>query len=209
MKKRIMTAVICMLFLSGCTAAKIDSAAYEEYKDTVARLDRLAGYHVSSRSYDHHYARDYEYVEISETDVTVNAIYDEAVEVSKIYFVYDDQTKKDVTCDSSELAGCEQSTGCELVHHYQYGKHVHSDGLEEDAANHMSQEYFLILDNAEQASFQKNGAKWTIKGESDAGNEYVATMVVDDNGIPEQFTYTYEDLGITMIRTVSQIREEQ
>ena len=38
---------------------------------------------------------------------------------------------------------------------------------------------------------------------------YVATMVVDDNGIPEQFTYTYEDLGITMIRTVSQIREEQ
>ena len=82
-----MTAVICMLFLSGCTAAKIDSAAYEEYKDTVARLDRLAGYHVSSRSYDHHYARDYEYVEISETDVTVNAIYDEAVEVSKIYFV--------------------------------------------------------------------------------------------------------------------------
>lgn len=209
MKKRIMTTAICFLFLCACTSEKTDSVAYEEFKDTVARLDQLASYHVSSKSYDHHYARDYEYLEESETDVTVNTVYDEAIEVSKIYFVYDDQTKKDVTCDSSELAGCEQSTECELVHHYQYGKHVHSDGLEEDAANHMSQEYFLILDNAEHASYQKNGVKWTIKGESDAGNEYLATMVVDDNGIPKEFTCTYEDLGITLIRTVSQIRENQ
>lgn len=201
-----------LLALFGCTAANTQgetaaNASYEEYCKTIERLDALKSYHVSTSSYDHAYAEDYEYLEESQSKITVGTDSDTAVETTTIYFVYDDGTKEDVTCNATELAQAEPSEGCQMVHTFQEGSVTYSDGYAADAKKRMSQQYFMIMENMEDAVYVKEGNEWTISGTSDAGNDYTATLRVDESGMPQTFTYVYEGLGISMTRTVSDIQE--
>ena len=56
-------------------------------------------------------------------------------------------------------------------------------------------------------AYSKQGNTWTIKGTSDADNDYIATLTVDEEGYPKTFTYAYDSLGISMTRTVSEIKD--
>lgn len=121
------------------------------------------------------------------------------------YHVYEDGTSKDVTCSSSELEGSDQEDSCALVHSYENGVRTYSDGYEDETAQRMSQQYFMMMDNLEDAQFTLEGDTWTISGESDAGNAYTATLRVDEDGMPKIFTYAYDSLGLSMERTISDI----
>lgn len=213
MNGRRLLSIISVLALSGCATATMESvsegaadASYEAYRETIEQLDQLKSYHVFTQSYDHAYAEDYEYLEESQTDVSVGEESDQAQETTNIYFVYEDGTKEDVTCNATELEDSGQSEGCQMVHTFADGSVVHSDGYEMDAEKRMSQQYFLLMENLEDATYTKDGDKWTITGSSDAGNTYVATLTVDADGLPQTFTYAYEDLGISMTRTISDVR---
>lgn len=204
---------LSMVLLAGCSAASTntktnDAATYEAYKATVEQLDQVKSYHVSTVSYDHDYASDYEYMEQNEADVMVGKSSDTATETIQMYFVYEDGKKENVTCSSSELEGtAENESGCQLVHRYEDSTLIYSDGYETQAAAHMSQQYFLIMENLEDASYTKEGDTWTISGSSQAGNDYVVTLTVDEEGYPEKFTYAYDGLGISMTRSISDIQK--
>ena len=88
---------------------------------------------------------------------------------------------------------------------YENGVRTYSDGYEDETAQRMSQQYFMMMDNLEDAQFTLEGDTWTISGESDAGNAYTATLRVDADGMPKTFTYAYDSLGLSMERTVSDI----
>lgn len=148
---------------------------------------------------------DYDYEERSETQVNVGAEGDSASETTMSYHVYEDGTSKDVTCSSSELEGSDQEGSCALVHTYENGVRTYSDGYEDETAQRMSQQYFMMMENLEDAQFTLEGDTWTISGESDAGNAYTATLRVDADGMPKTFTYAYDSLGLSMERTVSDI----
>lgn len=44
-----------------------------------------------------------------------------------------------------------------------------------------------------------------ITGDDDAGNVYTATRRVDEEGMPKTFIYSYDSLGLSMERTISDI----
>ena len=140
MNGRRLLSIISVLALSGCATATTESvsegaadASYEAYRETIEQLDQLKSYHVFTQSYDHAYADDYEYLEESQTDVSVGEESDRAQETTNIYFVYEDGTKEDVTCNATELEDSGQSEGCQMVHTFADGSVVHSDGYEMDA----------------------------------------------------------------------------
>lgn len=200
---------LCLLF--GCSnlpqANEDTNASYEEYVKVVEQLDQLKSYHVSTQSYDTMYADDYQYMEEAEADVQVGEEEDTAIEQIQLYFVNEDGTKEDVTCNSSELTQEDATSGCLLVHHFQDATLMYSDGYETSAEARMSSHYFMIMLNMEDAIYTKNGNTWTITGASDAENKYIATLTVDEKGYPSKFTYAYESLGISMTRTISELQK--
>lgn len=194
--------------LCGCSETQEQPAAtadYESYAAVIAQLDEVQSYRVSTVAREEDDGEDYDYEERSETQVNVGAEGDSASETTMSYHVYEDGTSKDVTCSSSELEGSDQEDNCALVHTYENGVRTYSDGYEDETAQRMSQQYFMMMENLEDAQFTLEGDTWTISGESDAGNAYTATLRVDADGMPKTFTYAYDSLGLSMERTVSDI----
>ena len=195
--------------LCGCSGEVQEQPAaaadYEGSAAVIAQLDEVQSYRVSTVSTDEDYGEDYAYEERSETTVSVGEEGDSASETTMSYHVYEDGTSKDVTCSSSELEGSGQEESCALVHSYENGVRTYSDGYEDETAQRMSQQYFMMMDNLEDAQFTLEGDTWTISGESDAGNVYTATLRVDEEGMPKTFIYSYDSLGLSMERTISDI----
>ena len=195
--------------LCGCSGEVQEQPAaaadYEGYAAVIAQLDEVQSYRVSTVSTDEDYGEDYAYEERSETTVSVGEEGDSASETTMSYHVNEDGTSKDVTCSSSELEGSGQEESCALVHSYENGVRTYSDGYEDETAQRMSQQYFMMMDNLEDAQFTLEGDTWTISGESDAGNVYTATLRVDEEGMPKTFIYSYDSLGLSMERTISDI----
>ncbi len=200
---------LCLLF--GCSSSvqvrEDTGASYEEYVQIIEQLDQVKSYHVSTQSYDHMYAEDYQYMEEAEADVQVGEEEDTATGNIQLYFVYEDGTKEDVICSSTELTGVDETNGCTLVHPFQNATLIYSDGYETSVETRMSAHYFMIMPNMEDAVYTKNGDTWTIQGASDAENEYIATLTVDEDGYPSQFTYAYDSLGISLTRTISELQK--
>lgn len=201
------------LLLTGCSNVKeaetdkTEEVSYDTYREVIERLDQVNSYHVTTQSYDHEYASEYQYLEEAESDVTVGEVSDTAQETIRMYFVYEDGTKEDVTCNSTELADGDQIKGCMLIHQFSDETLLYSDGYETSTESRMSAHYFMIMENLEEAAYSKQGNTWTIKGTSDADNDYIATLTVDEEGYPKTFTYAYDSLGISMTRTVSEIKD--
>src|SRR5699024_5731261 len=112
---------------------------------------------------------------------------------------------KDVTGSSSELDGRGQEESCALVDSYENGVRTYSDGYEDETEQRMSQQYFMMMENLEDTQFTLAGDTWTTGGERHPGNVYTATLRVYEEGMPKTFIYSYDSLGLSMERTISDI----